>query len=149
MAAEWWFYHLKQPPLAAALAQLFEKCLERDWRVLVTSPDLGALSQVNKDLWTYKDDSFLPHGLSGDHDADQPILLSAEAENLNKAKVLALLNGFEAANDVPFERVMVVFEDGDAHARGMARTQYAAAKKAGQTVRYFQQTASGGWSEQK
>lgn len=145
--AEWWFYHLMQPPLAAALASLFEKCLERNWRVLVVSPDMDTLKQVNKDLWTYRDDSFLPHDLPGLHDDNQPVLLTGSAENVNGASVLALLNGQSHAPDAKFERVMVVFEDGDEFARGVAREQYRAAKAAALTVRYFQQTANGGWKE--
>lgn len=150
MSAEWWFYHLERPPLAAALGPLFEKCLERDWRVLVSSQSAVALEQIDGDLWKWRDDSFLPHGRTGEFSADQPVLLSEDTENLNQAKVLVLLNGQDTGlPDVGYERVMVVFEDGDGQARGMARQQYARAKKAGHTVRYFQQTPSGSWSEMK
>lgn len=149
MAAEWWFYHLMRPPLAAALAPLFEKCLERGWRVLVVSSNLQVLDEVDKDLWKYSDDSFLPHGQDGELAERQPILLSLSVGNQNRANVLVLLNGCQHPPDADFERVMVVFDDGDTDARGEARQQYRAAKAAGHTVRYFQQTASGSWSENK
>lgn len=150
MAAEWWFYHLERPPLAAALGPLFEKCLERDWRVLVSSHSQTALDQVDADLWKWRDDSFLPHGRTGDFSSEQPVLLSESTENLNKASVLVLLNGQDTSvSDIAFERVMVVFEDGDGQARGAARQQYARAKKNEHSVRYFQQTPSGGWAEKK
>ena len=147
MAAEWWFYHLMRPPLAAALAPLFEKCLERNWRVLVVSQDPDTLETVDKDLWKYSDESFLPHGRDGELAERQPVLLSSMADNQNDARVLVLLNGFDQSPDAEFERVMVVFDDGDEFARGNARVQYAAAKKAGNPVRYFKQTSSGGWAE--
>lgn len=150
MACEWWFYHLERPPLAAALAPLFEKCLERGWRVLVSSEDQTALAEIDADLWKYKDDSFLPHGLDGPDASRQPVLLSSSLENQNKAGVLVLLNGQDTgAADIAYERVMVVFEDQDAVARQKARQQFSRAKSADQTVRYFQQTGSGGWSEKK
>ena len=150
MACEWWFYHLTRPPLAAALAPLFEKCLERGWRVLVSSEDVTALSEIDGDLWKYRDDSFLPHGRSGEHNAHQPILLTEALENENKSSVLVLLNGRDTqTSDVSFERVMVVFDDQDSAARKMARQQYTRATSNDQTVRYFQQTDTGGWSEKK
>ncbi len=149
MAAEWWFYHLMQPPLAAALAPLFEKCLERDWRVLVVSTHEETLASVDQELWTWREDSFLPHGRDGELAERQPVLLSREAENRNKASVLVLLNGYDHAPVAPFERVMVVFDDGDMDARGQARRQFKAARDAGQAVRYFKQTASGGWQENR
>ncbi len=149
MAAEWWFYHLTRPPLAAALAPLFEKCLERSWKVLVVSSDAEALDEVDKDLWKYSDESFLPHGRDGELAERQPVLLSYSADNQNDASVLVLLNGHQHDAKADFDRVMVVFDDGDTAARGQARVQYKAAKDAGLTVRYFQQTSSGGWKENK
>lgn len=149
MAAEWWFYHLERPPLAAALAPLFEKCLERDWRVLAVSSDAKALDELDRDLWQFRDESFLPHGRDGDLAIRQPVLLSTDIQNRNKASVLVLLNGQTHEPNAPFERVMVVFEDQDETARSQARNQYRSARGAGLVVRYFQQTTSGGWKENK
>ena len=83
------------PPLAGALAPLFEKCLERNWRVLVSSPDASQLSQIDSELWKWREESFLPHGLEGEHSARQPVLLSGGLANANKASVLVLLKGQE------------------------------------------------------
>ena len=39
-------------------------------------------------LWTYRDDSFLPHGTDAtEFSADQPILLTAGGDNGNNATV--------------------------------------------------------------
>ncbi|MAK62148.1 MAG: DNA polymerase III subunit chi [Ponticaulis sp.] len=150
MACEWWFYHLQQPPLAAALAPLFEKCLERGWRVLVVSDNSAELASIDADLWKWRDDSFLPHGRDGELAERQPILLSSELANPNKSRVLVLLNGKTTeTSDLPFERVMVVFEDQDQAARATARQQYSQAKKNEQSVRYFQQSSGSGWTEMK
>ena len=118
--------------------------------MLVSSEDVTALSEIDGDLWKYRDDSFLPHGRSGEHNAHQPILLTEALENENKSSVLVLLNGRDTqTSDVSFERVMVVFDDQDSAARKMARQQYTRATSNDQTVRYFQQTDTGGWSEKK
>ncbi|HBJ92287.1 DNA polymerase III subunit chi [Ponticaulis sp.] len=146
MACEWWFYHLERPPLAGALAPLLEKCLERDWRVLVSSPDVSALSQLDKDLWRWKDDSFLPHGPEGEHSSRQPVLLSTSLENANDAKILVLMNGQDVETpDQPYQRIMVVFQSDDQHALQTARGQFKAARNAGLNVKYYQLSETGSW----
>ena len=59
---EWWFYHLKRTTLEQAAGPLLEKCLERGWRVLAVSPDVRRRGALDAALWTYDDQSFLPHG---------------------------------------------------------------------------------------
>ncbi len=146
-SGEWWFYHLEQTSLEKALGPLLEKCLERQWRVLIVANE-QRLPVLDTALWTWKDDSFLPHGRSGDADSDQPILLASTADPTNGAQVVVLLDG-ASADAEKFERCMVMFDGGDAQTRGVARKQYKAAKDAGQAVRYFQQNDGGGWVEQK
>lgn len=146
---EWWFYHLQRTTLERAVGPLLEKCLEKGWRVLAVSADPARRAALDEALWTYSDDSFLPHGqaeAAGLEAAKQPILISDIAENTNKASVALLMDGTEVPTDAPYERCMVLFDDGDAHARKTARAQFKAAKDAGLTARYFQQ-GSNGWKE--
>ncbi len=145
MAAEWWFYHIEHTSLDAAVAPLIEKCLERKWRVVVVGHD-ETLERLNKQLWTFREDSFLPHGRARTDAAKQPVLLSTEAGAPNGAKVALLLDGSDA-DAALFERVMVVFDGGDETARGKARQQFKAAAEAGGAARYFQQERGGGWAE--
>ena len=101
-------------------------------------------------LWTYDDDSFLPHGQAEAPGLDiirQPILLSEAINNVNEAKAVFLMDGTDAPVDAPFERCMVMFDGGDTQTRSKARTQFKAASDAGLVTRYFQQTQSGGWKE--
>ncbi len=148
--AEWWFYHIERGSLESALGPLLEKCLERGWRVVITGKD-DTLDHLDEKLWTWRDDSFLPHALikgkGGKTDpASQPILLSSEATSANGAKVAMLLNGSEA-DASKFDRCIVVFEGSDEAARSTARSQYKAASDSGAAARYFQQDAQGAWSE--
>lgn len=143
--AEWWFYHLERGSLEAALGPLVEKCLQRRWRVLIVA-DPQRLRDIDAALWTWKDDSFIPHGQDMDAPQSQPVLISSRAEAQNGAGVLILLDGAEPEGGA-FERIMVVFSGGDEATRNKARTQFKAAREAGSIVRYFQQTSSGGWSE--
>ncbi|MCR9269681.1 MAG: DNA polymerase III subunit chi [Hyphomonadaceae bacterium] len=146
---EWWFYHLQRTTLERAVGPLLEKCLERGWRVLAISPDASRRAALDEALWTYDDQSFLPHGQSEAEGlaADaQPILIAGTTDNQNGAAVALLMDGVELAVDAPFERCMVMFDDGDSATRQKAREQFKAAKDAGLSARYFQQRGRG-WKE--
>ncbi|MEM8615926.1 MAG: DNA polymerase III subunit chi [Pseudomonadota bacterium] len=146
---EWWFYHLSRTTLERAVGPLLEKCLERDWRVLAISSEVARRAALDQALWTYDDQSFLPHGQAEAEGLDpsaQPILITAEADNQNAAAVALLMDGVDVPVDAPFQRCMVMFDDGDGPTRQKAREQFKAAKDAGLTARYFQQGPRG-WTE--
>ena len=146
-AAEWWFYHIEHTSLDAAIAPLIEKCLERKWRVLVVGHE-GTLERLDRTLWTFQDDSFLPHGRAAKDAVKQPVLLSTEAAPANGARVALLLDGSDA-DAGRFERCMVVFDGGDETARAKARQQFKTASDGDAVARYFQQERGGGWKEIK
>jgi len=146
---EWWFYHLQRTTLERAVGPLLEKCLERGWRVLAVSSDATRRAALDEALWTFDDQSFLPHGQAeaeGLSPDAQPILITSQTENANSAAVALLMDGVDVPVDAPFERCMVMFDDGDSAARQKAREQFKAAKEAGLTARYFQQSGRG-WKE--
>lgn len=145
-AAEWWFYHIEHTSLDAAIAPLIEKCLERKWRVVVVGHD-DTLERLNKTLWSFREDSFLPHGRARTDADKHPVLLSTEAVATNGAKVALLLDGSDVGEET-FERIMVVFDGSDETARAKARQQYKAATDGG-AARYFQQERGGTWKEFK
>jgi DNA polymerase-3 subunit chi len=143
MPAEWWFYQVEHTSLDAAVGPLLEKCLERKWRVVVTAKP-GTIERLDAALWTWKDDSFLPHGRGGAHPERQPILLTTEAEPQNGAKIVVLLDGLDA-DAARFDRCLVVFDGGDEPVRAKARAQFKAAADSGATAKYFQQEHGGKW----
>lgn len=150
---EWWFYHLERTSLEEALGPLLEKCLQKNWRVLIVG-DEDRLPKLDMGLWTWKAESFLPHARAdkaGDTIERQPILLSTTPDPANNADIVVLLDGCrmkdEPADATSFVRCMVVFDGDDYNARDAARTQFKAAKDAGQTVSYFQQNDRGGWDK--
>jgi DNA polymerase-3 subunit chi len=146
-AAEWWFYHIEHSSLDAAIAPLLEKCLERKWRAVVVGK-IETIDRLDRTLWTWREDSFLPHGRARMDAAKQPVLLSTEAAPVNGAKVALLLDGMDC-DPALFERCMVVFDGGDEASRAKARQQYKTASDAGAVARYFQQERNGGWKEFK
>ena len=145
-ATEFWFYHLERQPLQAVLPVLLEKTLERGWRALVRFSTPERLETIDSALWTYRDESFLPHGTARDGHAErQPVFLTLDQANPNDAAIVFLLEVAEEHEAQRFSRVMRLFEDGDAEARALARAEWKRAKAAGCEVSYWRQEPSGGW----
>ena len=87
------FYHLQNMTLENVLPPLLEKSLERGWRVVVQATSEERADALDAHLWTYRDDSFLPHATWRVGDAhDQPIVLAVEEGNPNKANVRFLID---------------------------------------------------------
>jgi DNA polymerase III subunit chi len=144
------FYHLERIGLEGALTPLLEKSRERGWRALVRGAQPQRLELLDAHLWTYRDDSFLAHGLDSDGDATRhPILLTVQSgANPNQAQVLFCIDGADFAPDERFLRICVVFDGSDSAALTHARSQWKAVKAAGLAATYWKQSEAGGWSKQ-
>ncbi len=144
--AEVMFYHLDRQPLDAALPLLVEKTLERGWRAVIQAGHEERVQALDALLWTYKPDSFIPHGTANDGDgARQPIYLTAALDNPNAADVRFLVDGAALEAYTGYKRVVVMFNGRDEHAVKDARDQWRRAKSAGCACTYWQQTPAGGW----
>ncbi|MDP2732739.1 MAG: DNA polymerase III subunit chi [Hoeflea sp.] len=139
------FYHLERQPLERVLPQLLEKSLQRGWRAVVQAGSPERVAALDAVLWTYRDDSFLPHGAAGDGDgAVQPIFLTAQNDNPNKADVRFLVDG-AVASDTGYARIVYLFDGRDETALEAARAQWKAMREHGHEVTYWQQDDSGRW----
>jgi DNA polymerase-3 subunit chi len=145
--AELWFYHLERSELERALPPLLEKCLQRGWRALIRGGVAERLEALDDTLWTYRDESFLPHSREGDP-ARQPIWLTTDGGNPNGAQVLFLIDGAEAGDINAFERACLVFDGRDQAALESARLRWKAAKEAGIAASYWRESAAGKWEKQ-
>lgn len=140
------FYHLQQRPLEQVLPELLEKCLERNWRAVVQVSSEARRDALDAHLWTYRDESFLPHATVKDGRAEaQPVWLTAEDDNPNGATVRFLADGAEMADLSAYQRVVRIFDGNDPDAVDLARAAWAAAKAAGHDATYWQQAESGRW----
>lgn len=147
--AEVLFYHLERQPLERVLPSLLEKTLERGWRAVIQSGSAERLEALDLSLWTYAEESFLPHGTARDGAAsDQPIFLTTSGENPNGAGVRFLVDGAEAESFSDMTRLVFMFNGNDAEAKAKARAQWQAAKAAGCAVTYWRQTEQGRWEKQ-
>jgi DNA polymerase-3 subunit chi len=144
------FYHLKGQTLEQVLPALLQKSLERGWRVVVQASSDERVDALDAHLWTWRDDAFLPHGTSRDPEAaEQPIVLTANGDNPNGAKVRFLVDGAGlAADGAIYERVVLLFDGEDPDAVEMARARWSEAKAAGADVTYWRADENGRWQRQ-
>jgi DNA polymerase-3 subunit chi len=147
-ACEVWFYHLERSGLDQVLPELLEKTLQRGWRALVRSTEAERIDHLDGWLWTYRDDSFLPHATAEEPEAErQPILLTTAAGNPNGADALFLIDGAEAGSLDGFERCIVLFDGRDDAALATARKRWKDVKASGSPASYWRQ-AERGWEKQ-
>jgi len=145
--AELWFYQLERSELEQTLPPLLEKCLQRGWRALVRAGSEERLEALDIALWTYRDDSFLPHAREGDP-ARQPVWLTTALGNPNGAQALFLIDGAAPHDAAAFERACLVFDGRDEAALQSARSHWKAAKAAGLPASYWREGAAGKWEKQ-
>jgi DNA polymerase III subunit chi len=141
------FYQLQRQPIDKVLPILLEKSLERGWRVAVQSSSEERIEALDALLWTYRDDSFLPHGTCKENSAvDQPILLTVKGDNPNRAAVRFLIDGSPMPADAAgYDRIVLLFDGEDPDALEDARRHWRDAKGVGLDVTYWQADERGRW----
>ena len=146
---EVWFYHLERSGLDEVLPDLLEKTLARGWRALVRTTDSLRIDHLDGWLWSFRDDSFLPHGVMGEPHAErQPVLLSTGEDNPNCADVLFLLDGAAPGVLDGYTRCIVLFDGRDESALKTARGRWKDIKAMGLPGSYWRQSEQGRWEKQ-
>ncbi|MBO0751243.1 MAG: DNA polymerase III subunit chi [Bradyrhizobiaceae bacterium] len=144
------FYHLQTQPVEGVLPVLLEKSLQRGWRVVVHTTLEERVDALDSHLWTFRDDSFLPHGTFREPTAaDQPVLLTVSDGNPNGAAVRFLLDRAPMPEDAGhYDRVVLMFDGSDNDAVAEARQHWQAVKARGFSVTYWQAGDNGRWQRQ-
>jgi DNA polymerase-3 subunit chi len=147
-ACDVWFYHLERSGLDEVLPELLEKTLGRGWKAVIRTRDRERIDNLDAWLWTYREDSFLPHGLDDEPGAGrQPVLLTTSMDNPNAADVLFLIDGADEGDLAGYVRCIILFDGRDEAALAKARAQWKAVKAAGSPASYWRQQARG-WEKQ-
>lgn len=142
------FYHLMRHGMDEVIDMLVPRALSQGWRVMIRSPDRGALERQDQRLWLYPEEGFLPHGLEGGaHDAEQPVLLGAGAA-VNGAQAVLLMGPQEVAAEEArtLERVWLAFDGANEAQVQAARVQWKAVTSAGLAAQYWNDE-SGRWEK--
>ena len=95
------------------------------------------------------EDQFLPHGRAGgEHDADQPVLLTTQADLPNGAACVMAVDGADVSPEEvsALQRVCILFDGNDPGAVQVARGQWKALTDAGCAAQYWSQE-SGSWAK--
>lgn len=141
------FYHLTTRPLERTLPTLLERTLQKGWRAVVRAGSMERIAALDALLWTYRDDSFLPHGTPGNGSSGrQPIYLTDGDEIPNAAQALFLVDGADTEDFAVTERVVVMFDGADDDAVAFAREQWTRAA-ASVPATYWRQSEAGQWEK--
>lgn len=144
---EYWFYHLEASTVEGILPGLLEKTRQKGWRALVKLPE-SQLTAMDDYLWSYKDDSFLPHGRDDEPMSEQqPITLSATAASAEGHQAVFLLGGTEIADMTGVERAMVMINGRSQEDVQRERARWKALKDTEAALSYYQQNDRGGWEK--
>jgi DNA polymerase-3 subunit chi len=128
------------------LPQIAERVLAGGGRLLVVSADGARLAALDRALWDYAPDSFLPHALAGaGDDAAQPVLLADAVTPANGARHVALADGRWREEALGFDRAFHLFDDATL---ADARTAWRGlGGREGVERRYWKQKDGGGWEQ--
>lgn len=147
-SCEVWFYHLERTGLEQVLPELLEKTLARGWKALVRTAEPDRIEHLDGWLWSYRDESFLPHAPASEPNAArQPVLLTTGFDNPNAAEALFLVDGADPGELADFARCVVIFDGADPAQLAAARALWARIKAQGHPVSYWKQQARG-WEKQ-
>ncbi|MDR3186920.1 MAG: DNA polymerase III subunit chi [Holosporaceae bacterium] len=137
------FYHTASGHLVSSLVRILEKIYVSGQRCLFCSPSEERVKAVDKALWTFSTNAFIPHGDKDFGFCDQqPIYLTSVGENPNGAVVQVLVDAFDYKSyGENFERIFFVFEDLSQAER--AEMLYADLKNNSKNVNYWRQSTKG------
>ncbi|WP_319520283.1 DNA polymerase III subunit chi [uncultured Martelella sp.] len=142
------FYHLTESLREAALPPLVEKSLERGWRVAVQTVSETERDRLDGILWTFRADSFIPHGTDAEDEAGaQPVLLMVGGENANSADIRFFVEGADVDDVDQYSRVVVMFDGHDVDELNKARAHWKTLRQGDHTLTYWQQGEGGRWQK--
>lgn len=117
-------------------------------RVVLRASSRERVEALDRHLWVFEPDSWLPHGTRADgNPAMQPIWLTDQVENPNGAELLVLVDRAADEDMAGFARVLDLFDGGDPEAVAAARERWRARRAAGHKLVYWRQTERGGWEK--
>ena len=144
------FYHLQKGNIEGALPKLLEKAYGTGKKILVKIGNEERVEFLNTYLWTYDEQSFLPHGTKKDGNANmQPSWLTSQDDNPNDASILFLVDGAQIKADsaASFERILNIFDGNNQEALSWSREFWKQLKSQDMECFYWQQDDNGAWHQ--
>ena len=144
------FYHITCSTVDLVLPKLLEKVLASGKRALLRVGSEIRVKSLNTILWTYEQDSFLPHGTCFEGYSDNhPIWITHSVENPNNSQVLIVLDNASISDFNDFDRYIELFDGNDVSAVNFARERWKNYFASGHALTYWEQSQNGGWVKSK
>jgi DNA polymerase-3 subunit chi len=106
------FYHVAHGNLVQSAVRLLEKIYLTGRRCIFFSPLEERVKAVDKALWTFSTDAFIPHGDRNLGFCEkQPIYFTYQFENPNGSSVAVLVDTLNYKNYYNFEKIILIFEE--------------------------------------
>lgn len=142
------FYHFQKQSLDQALPAILTKAFQGGHSIVVRLRDAQEVERMNKHLWAFKPDVFLPHGSKKDGQAArQPIWLTHGSDTPNKANVVILTQDVQEEDLSTYALCCEMLDGRDESAVSAARSRWKDYQAAGHDVTYWYQSESGGWEK--
>ena len=144
------FYSTAPFQVEKTLFTLLEKSLEKGNKSLLLFKDKEKCLSINEQLWTYKQNSFLPHISEDDQiydNIDVPVYLSTKNENPFKAELLFSIDGFLPDNIDHFERVIIIIDVNDELLNEKYKNYYLDINKNFEDIVFYKSDDNGKWIE--
>lgn len=144
------FYSTAPLQVEKTLFTLLEKSLEKRNKSLLLFKDKEKCLSINEQLWTYKQNSFLPHISEDDQiydNIDVPVYLSTKNENPFKAELLFSIDGFLPDNIDQFERVIIIIDVNDELLNEKYKNYYLDINKNFEDIVFYKSDDNGKWIE--
>lgn len=121
----------------ASLEQAAARLAARHWaagrRVLILAADPAQAELLDRALWSFEQNSFLPHAQAGGADQDrEPILIATRLDNLNQATVLVSAAPLESMPCAAFQHLIQLLPLDDEAGLQVCRDCYKALNQAGE-----------------
>ena len=145
------FYSSAPLQVENTLFALIEKSIEKGYKSLLLFLDKEKCSMIDEKLWTYKQNSFLPH-LSEDeeisNEVDIPIYLSTKNENPYEAELLFSIDGYMPDNINNFKRLIIIIDKNDKILLEKYKKYYLDINKDFEDIVFYKSDDNGKWIEE-
>lgn len=107
------FYKIQENNFLKTICQLIEKGYEGNYKIVVKANNHIEENEINRNLWTYSQKTFIPHGSSKDPLPEvHPIYITCNDENPNNANLKIFINNFDIVEQ-KFEKLLYIFNEND------------------------------------
>lgn len=128
------FFEVRGPHWQLALCEHVERLYEAGQRVYVLADGEAGARHLDELLWTFREDSFIPHRLwQGEADMGEPVAVGWREGNPNGAHCLLLARTEPLARVAGFRRIVDLVPIDVASLREAARERYRAFQALGLT----------------